>query len=836
MATTIPTLPVYSGDTPAIGQTQPAFNKNTADKLAFDAQVYGVGGSGSALNATIGAMNTASSEVEANAALAESSATSAEQAAAALGYKGEWTPATIVEIGGIYGYQDSEWRSLTGVSGSAPSVTDTANWRYLSGEKLFNNLSQALNSTPPITFRIESYHPVAIVSVFDSYIGGGVFVWSEDTPKSMHDGGMVIDPSRPFPTTWDSGKEQQVYDWFFGAANVGSGCYVRADVDISIGKYGAKGNFDGSIGCDDTHSINASTRAYEKYNDVNFSNISAMKRTVFVDDTKYAYLVEGACYVRKGQHLLGRGLGPARIYIRSPIVRERAYDTFRLGVGLITNPYPLNHVVSAPAGGTTITLSGDIRNGGLYNWLTKYHFFKIENNWLSVNSVTFAGGNTVIETLQTLPSEITAGVTIQESELSDSGGLPPSISNICTEGGHTDSYVINGRFAAGMTISTLFMTTAPKGIDGSAGDVNWHTITIDNGGEGARLSGSRNSIVGCHFFWNNIGLNCTSLTKAYDWVMTGCTFAFNKFQDIAIQLGTEGSLKKFSISTTNFLENAQEVTKTAMIHMISGTAEVKLSDINMSNMKTWAILQAGGSLDLSANNVRFDGDKSNDGYIQSSTARAMKLGNGKFRVKSCEFDNLFGELIEFNSTDANSTLLVAGNSVANCVDSNALVKQSSTTFSKLILKDNVRLNGNNELISGVVSVNSDEDTFIEMVGNDTFIKYETIGANKVAKMKSIIGTSLQIKFKANPQVSGSAYYARSTIANVITGTVNDGGVVDKIAYQDSGLTLGGTNPTELTYTIGFDELGAQSRALNTNRLFDLILAVPSSYEDFIVTT
>lgn len=73
MATTIPKLPVFTGKTPVIGQAQPEFNINRADKLAYDAQLFGEEGAEGALNTTIEAINTASSEIESNAASAEAS-------------------------------------------------------------------------------------------------------------------------------------------------------------------------------------------------------------------------------------------------------------------------------------------------------------------------------------------------------------------------------------------------------------------------------------------------------------------------------------------------------------------------------------------------------------------------------------------------------------------------------------------------------------------------------------------------------------------------------------------------------------------------------------------
>jgi hypothetical protein len=70
--------------------------------------------------------------------------------------------------------------------------------------------------------------------------GGGIFVYKADEPRSNHNGGTIIDPTKEFPTTWNDTDKQN--DWF-NTTNTGSGCWVR-----QIGEYvtpemfGAKGD------------------------------------------------------------------------------------------------------------------------------------------------------------------------------------------------------------------------------------------------------------------------------------------------------------------------------------------------------------------------------------------------------------------------------------------------------------------------------------------------------------------------------------------------------------------------------------------------------------------
>lgn len=691
--------------------------------------------------------------------------------------------------------------------------------------------------TPPAQYgaraNVASYHHVTFADAFDTLKGGGTYVWS-DIAKSEHDGGVVIDPTRAFPTTWVSGIESDVFDWFFGAPNVGRGCWVRENsADVSVCQYGAKGNFDGTNGTDDSNSFNAATQARKPYNGLDFSNNSALKRVIAVESTKRAYLIGGACYVRKGQELCGLGLGGARVFIKTPAVRAYNWDTFRLGVGLIANPFPAHPVLTAVSGSTYITLTGDIKDGNTYNWLKQGHFIKVGGTWHVVRNVAFTGGNTVIEVITALSSTIAAGTLVEESELNDSGGLPPSISNICTEGGHVGSAVINGNYAAGMTVNTMFITTATLGVYALAGDVNLHTVTFDNGGVGLAISGSRNSVTGCHFFWNNIGVQAFGeFNKAFDWVFSNCTFAYNKFQDFALNLGALGAVKKLNLTGCNFLENAQEATKTGMIHLISGNVDMQLNGCIFSNMKASAIVQsAGGVSKVRVRGCTFDGLKSNDAYIQSTTASGISFRNGELEVSGCSFENLPNELVTFAAGSATTVLTVKNNEVKNCGDGTwpLVYFNANPVFAKATIRNNTKSSGQTGLLGGALSV--DYAPRVSLSGND-FAVYTTTGGRTIATIKAVMGASMTVDILANSNPAGSAHYVRSEILSLLTGTVLDGSVSDKIALGVSGLSLAGTEPPTLSYTVGFDVAGVKTRAFNSNKIFDLLITVPDTYSKF----
>jgi len=54
--------------------------------------------------------------------------------------------------------------------------------------------------------------------------GGGTFIWKADEPKSNHNGGTVIDPTKSFPSDWN---DESLKDKWFNETNDGSGCWFR---------------------------------------------------------------------------------------------------------------------------------------------------------------------------------------------------------------------------------------------------------------------------------------------------------------------------------------------------------------------------------------------------------------------------------------------------------------------------------------------------------------------------------------------------------------------------------------------------------------------------------
>lgn len=94
------------------------------------------------------------------------------------------------------------------------------------------------------TYMTHAYHAGG-VSTSAGPIGGSMYVWNPAMSKARHNGGTIIDPARPWPTTW--GKNTQTGSWFTPATS-GTGCFVRVgDSAPSVDHFGATSVVDDTL-------------------------------------------------------------------------------------------------------------------------------------------------------------------------------------------------------------------------------------------------------------------------------------------------------------------------------------------------------------------------------------------------------------------------------------------------------------------------------------------------------------------------------------------------------------------------------------------------------------
>ena len=157
--------------------------------------------------------------------------TDADLSTRGYGYMGDWFVGADVYAGQTWSHNGSEWRAL---SGGAGEPTQGLQWeiKSLNFNSIRDLLSLTITTASDLIFEVSGYHQ-------QSKIGGGKFYWDSETPKSLHDGGTVIDPDAVYPTDWTN-KAQRV-TWF-GSNNAGSGCWVLQNPKPSPEHYGAKGD------------------------------------------------------------------------------------------------------------------------------------------------------------------------------------------------------------------------------------------------------------------------------------------------------------------------------------------------------------------------------------------------------------------------------------------------------------------------------------------------------------------------------------------------------------------------------------------------------------------
>lgn len=255
-------------------------------------------------------------------------------------------------------------------------------------------------------------------------------------------------------------------------------------------------------------------------------------------------------------------------------------------------------------------------------------------------------------------------------EVLDSGGLPPTISDLSTEGGSLQAPVFDGTRVGGISLYNLFITAAGIGFSGAGGDLFAHNITIDDCQIGMIASGSRNTYSGISFFWNVIALDVRD--SAYDVIFTGCNFAYSKIMDV--QFGNE-RYKNVSFKDCNFIGNGQYESNVAGI-LLNETVEAVLNihDCHFSNLYNFAVSYYGVAKDnqVLIDGCIFDGNKTHDSYIQGISSKGVTVGNNHFKIVDCHFKNLKGTR-GIVSDGVSGSLLVSGCTWENNINLSSLI-------------------------------------------------------------------------------------------------------------------------------------------------------------------
>lgn len=413
-------------------------------------------------------------------------------------------------------------------------------------------------------------------------------------------------------------------------------------------------------------------------------------------------------------------------------------------------------------------------------------------------------------------------------ETVDNGGLPPSISNLCTEGGHTLGAIVEATGVAGVSMYNMFITTASLGFKGAGGDLVLTSCTFDDCARGVEMTGSRNILSDCHFF-HPTGNAVLVGTGSYDWLIRDCTFAFCEQQDILIQ-GDANTVRGLSIVDCNFIENGQYATKTGHIALNMSGAEVMVNDCNFSNSKSWGIISLGTNTnEVTVKGCHFTGLKSNALYIQSSTARGIRVGGGKWTIQDCDFGFMFDTPISVNGLNATDRVVVKGNSWANNTFAGALVTIGSLVpGSRLLLEENT----GDDVMPLIQSGNFNA---VRVGKNSRWLGAPVTAGGRIAyTIPTFASFEGIVKIKANPLPGGSTLYRKSAVFAVSRGTDNISAAIrDYVEFTSLHNPAVGTAGA-LAVQWDINALGGGANITPTAIGRNVIVSVPDTYTNFEV--
>jgi hypothetical protein len=414
-------------------------------------------------------------------------------------------------------------------------------------------------------------------------------------------------------------------------------------------------------------------------------------------------------------------------------------------------------------------------------------------------------------------------------EVVDDGGLPPSISNLCTEGGHTLAPVVEATGVAGVSMYKMFITAAPKGFKGAGGDMVLNSCTFDDCTLPVEMTGSRNVLSDCHFFHPSANA-VRVLSGSYDWLIRDCTFAYCEQQDILIQ-GDAGTVRGLSIADCNFIENGQYAGKTTHIGINMSDAEVLINDCNFSNSKSWAIADLGvntGNV-VRVRDCHFTGKKVHPLYIQSSTTRGIRVGGGDWLIQGCDFRDMFDFPIQINCPNTADHVRVIGNTWTNNTFTGALVTITSmNAAARLLLSDN-------EGDQAMPLIASGNFSGVRLSGNRRWLGAEQAASSRKYFRIPTFGVFVgSVRVTANPIPGGSALYRKAALFAVSRGT-------DYIssAIQDYVQSSSLHNPTvgtagALAVQFDLDSVGGGAQLTPSQVGRGVVVSVPDTYANFEV--
>jgi len=413
-------------------------------------------------------------------------------------------------------------------------------------------------------------------------------------------------------------------------------------------------------------------------------------------------------------------------------------------------------------------------------------------------------------------------------ETLDAGGLAAIISDLHVEGGDSVGAVIRAR-PAGARISDLFLTssgTAIKVFEG--GDTLIHNCFIENGSVGIDIEDCQNVIISdTLFYYMNYGVRVKS--DVFDVQMNNCHYEYGKYTDILFNTGSS-NVANFQINDCQFLKNIQEPTAASCIQIKSDDSEIAINSCHFRNMKGYAISSTSDANDNSINisDCTFDGNKSNPGYAQSTTAGGISMTEQDVFISGCLFRNLHQIAIKFDNDVSTKQMLVSNCAYNNITD--YFIKSTG-------VYGHIRISGCTG--DGVTPLYDPTSTTASawMYDNYNWLgAVQTSGSSDYFVIPATARTkTIMVKVSANTNSGGNGNY-RMTAVYIVSRTVDNKFGVPPAGLEDyiDVTTLHqptGVNAPTLNATFELDSVGGGVRSTYSNINRNIVVSFPSSYQN-----
>jgi hypothetical protein len=277
----------------------------------------------------------------------------------------------------------------------------------------------------------------------------------------------------------------------------------------------------------------------------------------------------------------------------------------------------------------------------------------------------------------------------------DPGGLPPQISQLHIASSSATAAAIDTGGTPGFRLSNLFLTNVGVGIAVTGADGIIDACFFDQGLIGLAMGASQNVVVSnCLFYLLNYQMQIGD--GVCDLQVNDCHFEYMQYSGIHFYDGA--TVKNVSVSSCQFVSNAQYGTFLGHVYTRGASVQATFSDCSFRNMWGFAFGHGTGiGNDFTFTDCVFDGSKTVAAYTQSTNAGGISTLNETVRAIDCQFRNLPQGAVVSAGTFA-GLVEVVGGSYAAISTATAVVLSNSSAAHQVSLRS-VRGDGVTPLVN-----------------------------------------------------------------------------------------------------------------------------------------